>query len=386
MEADSFVLVWQPDLGGKAMSDVYTRLREHLDSLPSGFPSTKSGVEFRILKRLFEPDEAELALNLSMTLEPAAAIAARAGLTPEEAEARLMRMSRKGLIFSIEAPDREPRYMAAQFVVGIWEYHVNALDPDFVRDMDEYLPYLGQEAFGRVPQLRTIPVGESISAGLEILPYEKVEEVLRQQTKFLVAPCICRREHHIKGSGCDKLMEACLVFGWGAEYYARNGLGRFITLEETQEIIKKAEAEGLVLQPSNTQDIVNICCCCGDCCQMLLHLKKHPKPALAVSSPFKAEYDADLCVGCEACIARCQMEALTMADGRALLTPDRCIGCGLCVGTCPSGALTLARKPPELQPDVPKNQREAFLLRAKARHVSRMEMEDKLKRHQRLKT
>jgi Fe-S-cluster-containing hydrogenase component 2/DNA-binding Lrp family transcriptional regulator len=366
------------------MPDVYTRLREHLDSLPSGFPSTEGGVELRILKRLFTPDEAELAMKVTMKLESAMAIAERAGLSPKEAEVRLKQLSRKGLIFSIESPDREPRYMAAQFVVGIWEYHVNDLDPEFVRDMDEYLPNLSREAFGRIPQLRTVPVGQSIHAGLEVLSYEKAEEIVRQQSKFLVAPCICRREHHIKGAGCDKLMEACLVFGWGADYYARNGLGRFITLEETLEIIKKAEVEGLVLQPSNAQEIVNICCCCGDCCQMLLHLKRHPKPALAVSSSFIAAYDADLCVGCEACIERCQMNAIAMADGRASLNTDRCIGCGLCVSTCPSGALTLARKPAELQPEVPKNQRDAFILRAQTRAAARMEMEDKLRRHQRI--
>jgi len=33
--------------------DVYERLREHLHQLPVGFPSTQSGVELRILKRLF---------------------------------------------------------------------------------------------------------------------------------------------------------------------------------------------------------------------------------------------------------------------------------------------------------------------------------------------
>src|SRR5512143_289654 len=261
------------------MSDVYTRLREHLDGLPAGFPATESGVELRILKRLFKPDEAALAVHVTMKLEAAEAIAERAGLTAEEAAQRLSAMARRGLIFSIETPDRPPRYMAAQFVVGIWEYHVNDLDPDFVRDMDEYIPVLSREAFGRVPQLRTIPVGQSIDAGLNVLPYERAEEIVRQQTKFLVAPCICRREHHIKGAGCDKQMEACLIFGWGAEYYARNGLGRFITLEETLDILRKAEEQGLVLQPSNTQDIVNICCCCGDCCQALLHLKQQPKPA-----------------------------------------------------------------------------------------------------------
>jgi len=368
----------------RAMPDVYTRLREHLDSLPSGFPSTESGVELRILKRLFTPEEAELALNLTMKLESATTIAVRAGLSLEEAAARLRDLSRKGLIFSIETQDQEPRYMAAQYLIGIWEYHVNDLDPGLVRDMEEYLPYLSLEAFDRVPQLRTVPVGKSIRAGLQVLAYEKAEEIVRQQSKFLVAPCICRREHQIKGGGCNKRVEACLVFGWGVEYYARNGLGRIITMEETLEIIKQAETEGLVLQPSNLQDIVNICCCCGDCCQVLLHLKKHPKPALAVSSPFRAEHDASLCAGCGTCVDRCPMEAHAMADGLGVLNPDRCIGCGLCVSTCPGGALTLVRKPPELQPDVPKNQRDAFILRSQARAAARKDMEDKLKRHQRL--
>ncbi len=139
------------------MPDVYEKLRAHLDSLPAGFPATESGVELRILKRLFMPEEAGLALHVGMRLEPAAAIAARAGIPEAEAGERLRQMSRKGLIFSIEAPDRPHVYMAAQFVIGIWEYHVNALDPEFIRDMDEYIPILSRSAFGRVPQLRTIP-------------------------------------------------------------------------------------------------------------------------------------------------------------------------------------------------------------------------------------
>ena len=349
------------------MADIYTRLREHLDGLPAGFPATESGVELRILKRLFTPEEAGLAIHVGIKLEPASAIAARAGLSEEEAADRLRRMSRKGLIFSIEEPGRPHVYMAAQFVIGIWEYHVNDLDPEFIRDMDEYLPTLSREAFDRLPQLRTIPIGKSVAAAMESLPYEQAEELVRKQTKFLVAPCICRREHRIKGAGCDKLMESCLVFGWGADYYARNGLGRYISLEETLEILKMADAQGLVLQPSNAQEIVNICCCCGDCCQMLKSLKRLPAPAEAVASPYLAALDPERCTGCETCLDRCQMEALAMADAHAVLNADRCIGCGLCVTTCPSGALSLQRKPAEKLPPVPKNMREAFMLRARAR-------------------
>ena len=48
------------------MSEVYENLAKHLDNLPGGFPATDSGVELRILKRLFSNQEAEVAQKLSM--------------------------------------------------------------------------------------------------------------------------------------------------------------------------------------------------------------------------------------------------------------------------------------------------------------------------------
>ena len=45
--------------------EVYRELQKHIDKMPVGFPSTKSGVEIRILKHLFTPEEAKIALNLS---------------------------------------------------------------------------------------------------------------------------------------------------------------------------------------------------------------------------------------------------------------------------------------------------------------------------------
>ncbi|MDR3567757.1 MAG: 4Fe-4S binding protein [Syntrophobacteraceae bacterium] len=362
------------------MSTVYEKLRHHLDSLPGGFPATENGVEIRILKRLFTPEEAEIAPFVGMKLEPAEAIARKAGMDTDKVDALLHSMARRGLIFSIETVGRPHVFMAAQFVVGIWEYHVNDLDKDFVKDMQEYSPVLFREAFGPLPQLRTIPVGKSIQAGMEVLPHEQAEELVRKQSKFLVAPCICRREHELSGGGCQKLMDGCLVFGWGADYYERNGLGRLITLEETLEILRKADEEGLVLQPGNSRDIVNICLCCGDCCQVLKNLKLYPAPGDLSSSPFRVELDEEACIGCGTCPDRCQMDALEMQGEKAALKPERCIGCGLCVSTCPTEALKLIRKPLDMQPEVPKNQIEAFILRGKLRAQAKAGLNDKLER------
>ena len=49
---------------------VYRQLQQHLDRMPVGFPATESGVEIRILKHLFTPVEAGIALELSALPEP----------------------------------------------------------------------------------------------------------------------------------------------------------------------------------------------------------------------------------------------------------------------------------------------------------------------------
>ena len=53
--------------------DVYQQLAHHLDNLPAGYPATESGVELRILRRLFSPEEAALALRLTVLPEEARA-------------------------------------------------------------------------------------------------------------------------------------------------------------------------------------------------------------------------------------------------------------------------------------------------------------------------
>jgi Na+-translocating ferredoxin:NAD+ oxidoreductase subunit B len=333
---------------------IYQKLAHHLDNLPGGFPSTDSGVELRILRRLFSPEEAEFALHLTLIPEEPRVIARRAKILTEEATKRLEEMAKKGLIFRIVQKDGKPLYQALQYVIGIWEFNVDNLDTELIQDMEEYLPTLfNLDVWKKAPQLRTVPVGRSITAQMEILPYEMAEELISHHKKFLVAPCICRREHEMMGHGCKKPQESCLVFGMGADYYQRNGIGRVIDKQETLEILNNADKAGLVLQPSNAKEIVNICTCCGCCCQVLKGLKRHPKPASLVSTPFVLAANSETCKGCGVCEKRCQMDALKLEDEKVRLYANQCIGCGLCVSTCPTQSLTLVRKPESEQPQVP---------------------------------
>ena len=142
----------------------YLRLAEHLDRLPGGFAPSETGADIRLLRRLFTPEEAELATLLTLDLEEAGVIAGRAGLSLAEAGRRLEEMSEKGLIFSVRDEDGTMLYQAAPFVVGIYEFQVNRLSEGFLRDLEDFWSTSKPRSEPRtIPQMRTIPVGESCS-------------------------------------------------------------------------------------------------------------------------------------------------------------------------------------------------------------------------------
>jgi len=336
-------------------TDVYHKLAAHLDSLPPGYPATDTGVELRILRRLFTPDEAELALHLSLLGEEARVIARRAGLPVDVTQQRLEAMARRGLIYCSHRPGRPVLYQIVYFVMGIWEFQVGHLTKELVQDVDEYFAYIFDHGIWRTSaQLRTIPVMESISPQLVVMGYDQAEQIIRTGQTILVAPCICRQERSLMGAGCGKPSETCLIFGSAAHYYHDNGLGRMIGKQEALDVLDLANRSGLVLQPTNSRDPGAICACCGDCCGVLRNLNRMPNPASVVVTAYRAHHDPAQCGACGACAPRCQMDAVKEQAGVYSLDPQRCIGCGLGVTTCPTGAMTLVRKPESELPAIPR--------------------------------
>lgn len=56
----------------------------------------------------------------------------------------------------------------------------------------------------------------------------------------------------------------------------------------------------------------------------------------------------DACLGFGTCLPYCEMDAISIVDGLAVIDADRCTGCGACVASCPVGAIALVDRDGEL--------------------------------------
>ena len=221
---------------------LYEALAAHLDRLPGGFAPSRTGAHLRLLAYLFTPEEAALAVHLTLEPDAPAAIAARAGLPPGEVALRLEEMARKGLTLSSEGPEGL-RYQALPWIVGIYEMQQNRLSTGFRRRVYSYWGSIEPRAEpDTLPQMRTIPVGEAIAFQPEAMAYQQVGALVEAQTYFAVQPCICRRMARLNGRGCDAPEEVCLAFGDWARYAVRTGRAREITREEVLDILELARA------------------------------------------------------------------------------------------------------------------------------------------------
>jgi Na+-translocating ferredoxin:NAD+ oxidoreductase subunit B len=343
---------------------LYRALQRHLDRMPVPYPATESGVEIRILRRLFTPDEARLALSLSGIPETLATIhrRTRRQMNREQLGLALDRMAEKGAIQKL--PGKKGfLYAKSPLALGMYEAQVDRLTPELERDVRAYFDdAFGREMFGpRTPQMRTVPVNKSIPVEHAVASYDDIRGVVQASPgPFGVIPCVCRQGRALTGEPCRQTSEPrnCLMFGIAATMMIEKGIARPVNKEEMLGFLEQADREGLVLQPQNTANPLFVCCCCGCCCGVLTTAKKLPKPAEFFQADFVAIVDSEKCQVCGACTARCQMEAINSEDGLPVVAEERCIGCGLCVTTCPSEAMSLCKK--ERRPPPPNDTRELY--------------------------
>jgi electron transport complex protein RnfB len=356
-------------------NQIYRNLQKFLDTLPGGFSATESGVDIRLLKYLFTPEEARIAQHLSVkpkSINSVYSCVKKSGMHISIRELRrvLDRMLRKGILRP-NYEDYDEIYYSAPDPTAGGMLSVQ-LDDKLTEEFVSYLnDYINETRTMKKPgpkqhnPLRTVPIEESVPhpEKFQVSTYDSARRIIESSPgPFAVANCICRQKTKLAGGKCTKtnLEETCLMVGPDhARHYVDMGIGRFINKEEIFDILAKAQKDGLVLQPENSQKPEAICVCCGDCCVFLKALKQVPRPIDMYLSNYYAKVDYELCDGCGICVERCQLEARTIVDSVSVINLDRCIGCGNCVALCPSNANELCKK---IEEYVPPKDKDTFFI------------------------
>ena len=353
--------------------DVYRRLARRLDAIPNGFSATESGVELRLLAKIFTPEEAALAAVMRLTRHTAAEIAARAGVDAAAANHTLKEMVRKGLILARGSED-PLTFRLTPFITGIYERQLPRMDAELAELFEQY--YQETQGGGSIirdapPLHRVIPVEEAIPFGVEISPYEQASELLEEARSWAVRDCICRVQRRLLGKGCDHPVEVCLLFAPIEGAFDDGEIGQPITKEESLVILSQAKEAGLVHSVGNHRDrhfYIWNCCTCS--CMVLRAVAEFGHLTAVARSDFRSVVDAESCSGCGDCVEQCQFGALSVPGEVCVVDSVRCAGCGLCTTVCPSGALRLERLPESERALPPANPREWMAQRSQESGVS----------------
>jgi formate hydrogenlyase subunit 6/NADH:ubiquinone oxidoreductase subunit I len=314
---------------------------------------------------LFTPKEAKIALALGSIAEPLKRIHRRVNrsgisISFKELEETLDGLAEKGAISGgplfFDKGKNLQMYSLSQWAVGIFEFQVNRLTKKFAQLAYDYTMETFYKEFHRKDtpsQIHRIPVEKSLTPEHHVSTYDNIRDIVNNKVrKISLIECVCRQATDLLEDPCklSDIRRCCILFNGFAEATIENGVAEEVSKEELFDLLDKYQKEGFVLQPQNNQNPVFICVCCGCCCGVLTMAKKFPRPSEYYSSNFYAQSDPDLCIGCETCVERCQMDAITMFDEKVKVDLDRCIGCGNCVVTCGSEAMNLFQKEKEMVP------------------------------------
>ncbi|MBU1740718.1 MAG: 4Fe-4S ferredoxin, partial [Proteobacteria bacterium] len=273
----------------------YEKLATVLDTLPNGFPRTESGVEIKLLQKIFTPDEADLTADLRLTYETVEQIAARTGRPLEGLAEKLHEMTHKGQIRGIEMGPMKI-YQLLPWVFGIFEFQVGRMDREMAELNEEYYQSFGRQFFeNKPPLMHVVPVEKDIPVAHQALPYEQVSAIIEKGQSFGLESCVCKKEKRLLDEPCDRPEEVCLGIAPVPGVFDDFPWGRSITKEQAYEVLRQAEENALVHLTYNMQnDQFFICNCCGCCCGVLRSINELGVSA-AVNSTYYAEIDPEEC-------------------------------------------------------------------------------------------
>ncbi|MBI4831165.1 MAG: 4Fe-4S binding protein [Candidatus Lindowbacteria bacterium] len=331
-------------------SDIYQELAEHLKVLPLGFPAAPSGVEMKILRKLFTPEEAEIASRMTLEHESPGQLAERAGRQAEELGEVLERMLSKGLVDG-KGPRGNRVYRAETYLNIHADLPPSRIGKEYVELFEQYLEEIFAEEMGKTgpPQIRAFPAKQVIPGDHEVLPFEQVSKMVADAKHYVISDCPCCKKMKAIGRDCKRRAHRCVSLyrdDFGPEIRIEYREGKRATRDEVISLLRTVEEEGFVHTGSNIQNgHSHICNCCPDCCPFLRSARLNKSPHIIAPSNYVATIDAESCNACGVCAEqRCPVHAIDLGDDGYKVNPKRCLGCGACVLGCPSGALSLEHK------------------------------------------
>ena len=359
--------------------DIYERLAAALEALPHGFARTPSGVEIKLMKKAFTPEEVWLAGQLTRVPETAAEIARRVGRDVVEVTALLESLIPRGLValpgstagggVLKEDMEGEKKYRLRPFMVGWYEAGMRRLDKEFAELFEQFITEGGGErVFAPRPGLLgVVPVRGSVKPEyVQREPHIDIDAHFQRHERFLVIPCVCKREREILDDySCKRPMKRCGFVGLPPQA----PLGETVLdREEAMALLAKLEKQGHVhlafygfTMFADAPQFMGTCNCCSCCCG-ILHGPKLASLDTSTKGPQKSNYraviDEEKCTACGACIKRCPVDAISegpkrmplacpcgvlpeMRPGKSVVDRDKCIGCGVCVIGCPEDAIVM---------------------------------------------
>ncbi len=301
---------------------------------------TRDDPEYWGLASVLSDEEAELALKLGVRKpKTLTEIVELSGLGEAKCEAMLEEMARKGLLeYNWENDRHEKQYVLPMYVPGCAEFfNMNAELLDSNPEIGIFFEHMSRLPLGKITPF--VPEGGA-GIGMHVIPVEKAIEMENESVdlehisywldkyegKYAASPCSCRRSRMKFDEGCADDPEGwCIAVGDMADYVVETQKGgRYITREETLEILKQAEDNGFVHQITNIDGknkIFAICNCNVNVCYALRTSQLFNTPNMSRSA-YIAKVDKSSCVACGKCVESCPAGAVKL--GQKLCDKEGC--------------------------------------------------------------
>ncbi|MDM8000056.1 MAG: hypothetical protein QUS33_08665, partial [Dehalococcoidia bacterium] len=233
--------------------DDYGKLREILDRHLAGAPPSEK-ID-RILRILFTPEEVKVAVGMVFTPIPVEEIAARSGVSVEEASLRCESMASKGIVFS-RKKNGVMGYSLLPTIPGLFEFPFmkgggEPMHRTLAKLWEEYhREGLGSSFAGSpTPLTRVLPVESAVDQRVEVLPFEVISKMLERNDTIALAQCACR----VSVAACKAPKDVCLIFDATARFLIERGFARQVTRQEALDAVRRSEEAGLVHMTNNSQ-------------------------------------------------------------------------------------------------------------------------------------